>query len=204
LFRVRYIQALPDNKRRLIAIGVVLLVHLLIVALILSGMPKMLGKRADLGEIFFVFAPKPKPFEKLLPAAPTPTRSVHVPIPREQTISPRTNIAPSPQINGLSLSLLRCAPENLANLSPEERAQCSSSTLVGPPASPNDKAPGIVREYAVDAGTWSASIARRNSPITAPCTSMQAIPEDVTTGRTAKVIMVDPLCALGLTKGSKQ
>lgn len=203
MIRVQHIQALPDNRWRLIAIGGVLLIHLLIVAFILSGMPKIIGQRAAPREIFFVFAPKLKPREKLPPVPLTHTRPVNVPILRAQPFSPKANIAPTPQIKGLGLSLLRCAPENLANLSPEERARCSSSAALGPFPSPDDANPAIVKEHAVAAGTWQASIARRNTPTTVPCSTMRAIPEDVTTGRTAKVIMVNPLCALRLANGSK-
>jgi hypothetical protein len=199
LFRVQHMEALPGDKRRIIAIGGVLLIHLLIVALILSGTPRMFGTRADSGEIFFVFAPIPTSGEKLPTAAPT--RPERAPVFRQQTISPGASVAPAPQINGLGQSLLQCAPENLANLSPEELDRCPSASVV---PSPGDAIPGTVREHAVNAEAWSAAIARRNTPFKAPCSTLRAIPEDVTTGRTAKVIIVDPLCALGLTKRSNQ
>jgi hypothetical protein len=192
-----HIRALPDNKGKLTAIGGVLLVHVFLIAIILSGIPKIIGVRESTRELFFVFAPKPH--ERLPPAAPTP--SIRAPIFRNRLVLPKAGTAPSPQIDGLRLSTTRCAPETLANLSPEERDRCSSAwTALSP--SPSDAIPGTVREHAVDAGTWRASIARRNSAIRVPCSYTRAIPEDITTGRTAKAIMVDPLCALGLTKGS--
>lgn len=203
MIRIHDIPALPDNKRRLFAVGGVLLIHLLIVALILSGIPKIIGKRADLREVFFVFSPVPRPHEKPPLAPPTPRRPVHVPIFHVPAISPKPIPAPNPKLKGLGLSLLPCAPENLVNLSPEERDQCFSAQAGASP-SRSDVIPGTVRERAVDAGTWSASIARRNSPPRLRCSYIRAIPQDVTTGRTTKVIMVDPLCALGLTKGSQQ
>ena len=194
---VPYIRALPDNKGQMIAIGGVLLVHILLIAIILSGIPKIIGARSNARELFFVFAPLPRPQEKLPPAAPTP--SIRAPVFRERPASPKADTAPSPQINGLRLSITRCAPENLANLSPEERDRCSSAwTGLSPP--PSDAIPGTVREHAVDAGTWKAAIARRNSAVRVPCSYMTEVPEDITAGRTAKVVMVDPLCALGLTK----
>jgi len=204
LIRVQHAQALPDNMWRPVAIGAVLLIHLLIAAVLLSGMPKTAGQRAALREIFFVFAPKPNPREKLPPVPPTSARPVRISNPRDRIYSPKTNINPNSQIKGLGLSLLECVPQNLANLSPEERKQCSSSISKEGPRAPKDANLASVRERAVYAGTWSASIARRNRPLAVPCASMKEIPEDITIGRTAKVIMVDPLCALGLTKGSKQ
>jgi len=205
LFRVQHIQAMPDDGGRLVAIGGVLLVHLLIATLILFGMPRIIGQRASPQEIFFIFAPKREPRENLSAVPLTSSRPLQapIPIPRVLATSPRESTAPSPQVKGLGLSLLRCAPENITNLSPEERSQCASSATPRPRAKSGDAYPGFVKEHAVDAGTWSASIARRNTPLTAPCSTLRAIPEDVTTGRTAKVIIVDPLCVLGLTKGSK-
>jgi hypothetical protein len=188
---------LPDNRRRLVALGGVLLIHLLIIALLLSGTPRITGERARPRETFLVFAPAPKDREKIIPAPSMVTRSVHTPIFRNQTIPPNAIIAPP--INGLGLSLLQCAPENLANLSPEDRAQCGSA---GVAPAPGDAHPGTVKEHAVDAATWSASIVRRNSALRVPCTYIRSIPEDVTTGRTAKVLMADALCALRLSKGS--
>ena len=199
MINVPYTRALPDNKGQLIAVGGVLLVHVLLIAIILSGIPKIIGARSNTRELFFVFAPLPKPREKLLPAASTP--SMRAPVFRNRPDLPKADTAPSPRINGLWLSITRCAPENLAKLSPEERDRCSSARA-GLSPSPGDTAPGILKEHAVDSGTWRAAIARRNSAIRVPCSYMRAIPEDITAGRTAKAIMVDPLCALGLTKGS--
>ncbi len=196
---VPHTRALPDSKGQLIAAGAVLLVHILLIAIILSGIPKIIGVRSNTQELFFVFAPLPKPREKLPPAQPT--LSIRAPVFRKLPASPKAETGSSPQINGLRLSIARCAPENLANLSPEERDRCSSA-WVGPSPPPGDAIPGTVREHAVASDTWRASIARRNSVIRVPCSYMRAIPEDITTGRTAKAIMVDPLCALGLTKGS--
>ncbi|HEX4861084.1 MAG TPA: hypothetical protein VFV07_07585 [Rhizomicrobium sp.] len=139
---VPYIRAWSDNKGQLIAVGGVLLVHVLLIAVILSGIPKIIGTRNNARELFFVFAPLPKPREKLPPTAPMP--AIGAPIFRNPLALPKAGTAPNPRIDGLRLSITRCAPENLANLSPEERDRCSSAWAgLSPP--PDNVIPGTMK-----------------------------------------------------------
>ena len=186
----------PDKKRRLIALGGVLSVHLALLALLLSGMPRIAGVRDAPREIFFSFAPLPKPRETS-PPAPVPSPAPAAPS-RTRPVPPEAGIAPNPQARGVDVPLFRCAPQDLADLSPEERDRCAAAFAA---PVPRDAIPGTVREHAVDADRWSAAIASRNAPVTMPCSYLKVIHKDVIYGMTDTAVMVDPLCALGLKTG---
>ena len=107
-------------------------------------------------------------------------------------LSPEIYSGPLPNINGLGIRLFDCAPENISNLTEEQRGRCDA-TLAMP--SLHDRIPGTVKEHAVEAERWSASIASRNTPVAVPCTYLRKVITDPVTGQADTAAMVDPLCA---------
>jgi hypothetical protein len=83
--------------------------------------------------------------------------------------SPPTPDASS--LEGLHAFLFNCTPENLANLTPEQRAQCAS-----PGSKPHDSV-----DYADHSGRahqaarWAHDLARKQAPLLLPCANAQGI-----------------------------
>ena len=90
-------------------------------------------------------------------------------------------------LKGLSLSLFGCGPENLINLSREERTHCTGSINA---ASLRGTIPGAVVTRARHADHWEAAIAERNGGIKAPCSDITKLADG------SSAVMVDSLCAL--------
>jgi hypothetical protein len=113
-------------------------------------------------EIYFVFHPVPPP---RLPRKIEPPVAAQAP--------PLFHYAPSrvPVLilppKGLRLALFGCAPENLANLTRDERAHCSSRIDA---ASLHSAYPGAPLDQSLQAERWSEAIRERNTPLTVPCT----------------------------------
>ncbi len=98
-----------------------------------------------------------------------------------------------PATTPLEVSLFRCAPENLASLSPAERAACgdaySARAFVAP-------IPGTMNEQSRDAARWQVALNQRNTPLAVPCTNLEKKEINQFTHETANVMMTDPLCVL--------
>ncbi len=95
---------------------------------------------------------------------------------------------PPPATTPLELSLFRCAPENLAKLSPAERAHCGDAYSAGVFVAP---IPGSVNTQSRDAVRWQVALDQRNAASAAPCISTTHAP-----GSAESAVMVDPLCVL--------
>ncbi|HEX4303004.1 MAG TPA: hypothetical protein VHZ78_09435 [Rhizomicrobium sp.] len=145
-------------------------------------------------EIFFLFHPPPPPHR------PPPPRTVFIP-PTQPAAPVFRAIAPLPpdvptDAKGLALSLFGCTPENLADLTPEQRMHCSGTPVMTSFGSSFDTP---LQEHALQATRWRAAVAERNTPLSVPCitVSKDDLPgSSAGPGRSGNRIMIDPLCQL--------
>jgi hypothetical protein len=109
-------------------------------------------------------------------------------------VPPPLTTAPNPDLSRLGRSLFGCAPENLSNLSREERAHCDTGL-----ARPDTNAMTEPRSYVKDPGRRAAEIAAKNTPGHIPCTYIAAVPGPQ---GLAPVPTADPFCVMdGLING---
>jgi hypothetical protein len=150
--------------------------------------------------MFLLFRPPPKPVRLPRQIVRSGTGQKTLPLFR---YAPSTAITIVPDAkNGLSLSLFGCAPENLANLTPEQRAHCSDALNA---ASLAAAFPGAPHELSLDPSRWKQAIRDRNAPPPrVPCTYIENIVVNGITGETKPTPMVDPFCVLGHLAGAAQ
>jgi hypothetical protein len=178
------------RSSRILGLGFVALLHVGLIAFVLSSLPVQVPRLPVPGrEVLFLFPPPPKPAR--LPQRIEPPHRVAVePFFRAP---PPVALAPHPRpqtTSGLGLALFGCAPETFANLTPDERAHCGGDPAFEAAAS--EAMPGVLREQAHDADRWKATIAQRDSA--PPCVHLEdfAAPQ----GRTDRAAIADPLCLL--------
>ena len=166
-------------------------VHAGVIALLLYSMPTGSVLTPPQREVFFLFKPAPRPPKlplKIEPQAPsklaTPLFQYRPPI----VEGPSTEITAPPQSPTIGLSLFRCGPENIGNLTPEERSHCSGALEAVSFAT-------VTRDHAHDAARWQRETIARNTPAQMPCTGADAATANgIVSGAT---VMVRPLCVAG-------
>lgn len=188
LLEVRHDMAAFDGQgRRLLGVGGVVLVHLLFVGVILSGLPKLMPTPRAMREMFLLLTPKPQPREKPLPrdraAARPAARSVRYPAAKLPSAAPGART--------LSIPLFACAPQNLADLSPEDQAKCARTGIAPPDAA----AVVALRSHVRDPARHAAELAARRTPARVDCTHMET--QVVQNVVQQDSLIVDPLCAAG-------
>lgn len=190
--------AISQRQRAVSALGVLLL-HALLLFAFLHFLVRPQGARLPAAErlLEFVISP-PKTVAPIpVPAAP---RRQRVPV-QDQPGGERSGAmpslappAPAPDIRGLGQALLGCAPENLSNLTPEQRAHCHGGF-----SRPDDTAVIEPPSHVKDPARRAAEMAARTAPLRIPCTSVIDAPAG---GGTAAVPMVNPVCMVeGAVKG---
>jgi len=190
LLQVRYDTTAID-RNRLVSIGGVVVVHLLLIAFILSGLPKFAPVPRSVHEMILVLMPKakriePTPREKILrpPAVLSPRLPRYMP-----AIEPLTAPATAPTTKALIIPLLRCAPENLEKLAPEERENCSGAGI----APPDGSTIAELRSHVREPERHAAELAARKTPATVDCTHLETQVIDNIAQDNA--VFVDPVCA---------
>ncbi|HEY8947925.1 MAG TPA: hypothetical protein VIM56_03475 [Rhizomicrobium sp.] len=162
------------EPRRLVGGAAVLLLHLLVIAALLSTTRWTFAPTSEPKEIILhLIAPKsePNPEEKkkLPTAAP---RTVREPapafVPPPAFTPPTTSTAPA--LNGLNRQLFGCTPDALASATPAERAACASASL-GPRYDPGATDFRDHTDRSRSAAQWARDRARKNSPLLLPCMS---------------------------------
>ena len=172
---------------RLIGVGLVVLLHLGVAALILSSLPTPIARLPAAHEVFFLFPP---------PATARLPRRIEPPIVAHAAAEPFSPQAPAAlsavprTTDGLGLALFGCAPETRANLTPEERAHCDDAALAT--AADRETMPDSLREQAREAQRWQDAIALREASL--PCVRLDRMAAP--TGRDDSAAIADPLCLL--------
>jgi hypothetical protein len=182
-----------SHPQRAISALLVLLLHVLLLFAFLQFLVKPqsagLPKAERLLELMIsmpkVAAPPP-------PAAPARQRAPTRVQPGGEHSGAMPSLAPpalTPDIRGLGQALLGCAPENLINLTPEQRAHCHSGF-----SAPDERAMAEPPSHVKDPLRRAAEMKARNTLLRIPCTSVIDAPVG---GGTAAVPMTDPFCVVG-------
>jgi hypothetical protein len=168
-----------------LSITLVLLLHAIFLALLLTPFPRAIMRAVPRETILFFPRPEPLP-EKPLPRRVI--RSLTAPAFQYDVAPPDIRVAPPGQ---LGLSLFGCSPENLGNLTAEERAHCDGAFVAGMRAMAN----GPMKEHALHATRWAAVIHARNTAVRIPCTYITTTP-GATPNTAITLPMAQPLCVL--------
>ncbi|MGN6517035.1 MAG: hypothetical protein ACTHLR_14480 [Rhizomicrobium sp.] len=161
------------QPRKLVGGVAVLLLHLLVVAALLSATQLTVHPVTETREIILhLVAPEapPQRNEKKVPAAkPTAIREpAPVFVPPPAFTPPATSRAPA--LNGLNRQLFGCSPDQLASATAEERAACASASL-GPRYDPGATDYRDHTGRSKSAAQWARDRARKNAPMLLPCMS---------------------------------
>ena len=180
----------PRLRQQSVSLGLVLLLHLLLIAILLT----QISERA-------VFVEGER--ETVLPLAPLPratrprnrTRSARLPaMPRAITLPPALRLPNAPDIAALGRMLSDCTPENLANLPSEERAKCHMA--LGGPQGNGWIAYKRLASQSRYRAMWEAALVDEHSPLRVSCTSVKQLkpPGAMADRQQATALMVDPVC----------
>jgi hypothetical protein len=188
-----------SQRQRAVSALAVLLLHALLLFAFLHFLVKPQSRRLPAAEriLEFVISPPKVAAPNPVPAAP---RRQRIPVQaqpggeRSGAMPSLAPPAPAPDIRGLGQALLGCAPENLSNLTVEERSHCHNGF-----SRPDDSAMIEPRSHVKDPARRAAEMAARSAATRIPCTSIINAPVG---GGTAAVPMIDPACiAEGTMKG---
>lgn len=161
--------------RRVGGASFVLLLHLIAIGFLLNATVHAIRQASPQreGTIWFVFPPRAKPQPvRIIPAPAPPSRVTRF-------VIPRNAIATAPAVPNFAMHgdlhalLFDCAPENLANLPPEQRAQCASAAGSAKP--PDDEIYAEHSTRSKNATHWARGVARKHEPLLLPCASPQSI-----------------------------
>jgi hypothetical protein len=112
----------PSLRQRFGSLMLVVLLHALLLLAALHAVSRHaapFAPRETLLRLLPLFKPPPPPPMPRVQAAPAPRAAVRPIVP------PPPTAAPAPSLQGLGQALFGCAPENLVNLTPDQRAHCT-------------------------------------------------------------------------------
>jgi hypothetical protein len=160
------------EPRRVVGGLAVLVLHLLIIAALLSATRWNEQANEPTREIILhLIAPKPLPEPvKQVPKPVAAPRSAPAFVPPATFTPPSDNAMP--QLNGLNRQLFGCAPNQLADATAQERAACASASL-GPRYDPGATDYRDHTDRSKSAVRWARGRARKNQPMLLPCVSPQ-------------------------------
>jgi hypothetical protein len=181
----------PDTTAsRALSLALVALLHALLLFAVLHFMvvtPKRsIAAPEHLLEMIINTAKKPVPAS--LPTRPARALPLRGGVTSGVTPFYVPQVAP-PDVTGLGQALFGCAPENIPNLTPDQRAHCTNGFT-----RPDDNALVEPRSHVQDPARREAEMRTKNTPGRVPCTSLAEVQ---TFDSSAVVPMVDPVCALG-------
>jgi hypothetical protein len=180
----------PARSARIASVAAVLLLHLGVAMLFLSlTLPQ--GKAPDF--VFTLITPQPPQ-----PTAPVPPPSAEAPgeAPRLADVPPLPDVPappspiwtgppaqPQPDLAGIGRSLFGCRIENLAALSPEQRAKCSRAGFGVPPDEASLAA--VAQLMARENLAFERALAQKQGALLLPCTSSAGRPIEIVGGSPA-------------------
>lgn len=178
------------RRGRLFGIAAAIVVHLLIAAFILSGMPKSGPAFQGAHELILALMPKPKPVETRPGPNPEPRRAAQPDREPHGALVTGPWTEPSNQ-EGFRVPLFRCAPENLGKLPPEEQAKCGDLGF----SPPDDDTLLALRSHVRQPALRAAELAARKAPVRVDCTHLES--HVIQNMVRENSLFVDPLCAAG-------
>ncbi|MGA7676518.1 MAG: hypothetical protein WCA78_15910 [Rhizomicrobium sp.] len=148
---------------RLPAALATILFHVAIVAVLLNTIPKYIVHKAQEPETIVALTPqRSAPLRAKLRAAPGMKALYRY----YYNFSPAPSAA-QPNLQGLSLALSSCAPENYGNESEEVRAACRR---IGMAVAANPEAFGLAPDYK-NGKRWERELLIKQTPLLLPCAS---------------------------------
>lgn len=187
---VRPAHALTNRMTSLI---LVVLLHGLLLMLLLHAFTQKNMRAMSPRETILRLLPllQRAPQEEAAPSTGTARNARPLPAP---IMPPSTATMPAPDVTGLGMRLFGCAPEQLATLTPEERARCATGLKA-----PDHTVVTIPKSHVQDPARRAAEMRAKNSPPRIPCTYVGVAPAP---HGTAVAGMIDPFCAMdGLFNG---
>jgi len=190
----------PDHgASRALSLLLVALLHALLLFAILRFMvvipkPASVAAPAQLLEMIINTTKKPAPVKSTAPRSRlAPSRPRPGGVTSGQMPSYAPPVAP-PDLTGLGQALFGCAPENLTNLTPDQRAHCTNGFT-----RPDDNALVEPNSHVKDPLRREAEMRAKNTPGRVPCTGVAKV--SGLAGSTA-AFTLDPVCVLdGLING---
>lgn len=158
------------SARKLAGVAGVVLLHVGIIAALLHALHISWPTSAPSHEhiVWFTLSPKPLPVDRAKTPAKLRARVTSTPF-RYPDYS-RINLPPSPgetDLGALHGFLFDCAPQNLINLTPEQRAHCVTANAGEKPDDSVDYADHTDRSK--NAVRWARGLMRRQQPTLLPC-----------------------------------
>lgn len=186
-----------DRADRAVSVGLVLLLHVLVLAALLSAKQKLhedSPRETILNLLPFLRSAPPAaeaPAEPSPPVAPI-RRPVPVIVPDVVVPAPAT-----PDATVLAPALNGCTLENLDNLSPEQRAKCIAyqNDVVGAARNAKDHSALNKPTQAKSAETWAQAIVKRNTPAKVDCAKVETQEYGFQANMKSTRLMVDLTCA---------
>lgn len=187
------IQLVPGYSQRAVGFLLVVLLHALFLFAVLHFMvvtPKTAVTAAPehLLEMFIKTARKPSPV-----TAPMLRSRPALPLPRRGGVTSGTMPSfappvPAPDVTGFGQALFGCAPENIPNLTPDQRAHCINGFT-----RPDDSALVQPRSQVQDLARREAEMRTKNTPGHIPCAIVM---DSHAPGGGGAAPGVDPLCVI--------
>jgi hypothetical protein len=181
----------PSYRRRAASILLVSGLHAALLFALLHFMVQPQTGPAPMAERLLEMIIRPQAI--VAPSLPPPRQWAQVPRVQRQgpVAAPAPSLAPpaqAPDIRALGRALTGCAPENLSNLSPDERAHCPDALH-----KPDDSVLAMQRSHVKDPARRAAEMAAKNGQPRIACTSIK---EFKTPAGSVAVPMLDPGCAV--------
>src|SRR5579872_3423044 len=178
-------------RRRLTGAILALSLQALFLALLIQSMNPASAPERLVRELTLILPRLRKTQPPLAPASATaPPRTLTAPLPAIPfTPSPNAPAAAPPDIRHLGQSIFGCAPENYANLTPEQRALCPRP---GEGVAIQNVPAFAPRSEVKDSAHWAAELEKRNSPFVDTCMTFQR--HAIATSVEDYTLMVDPSC----------
>jgi hypothetical protein len=180
----------PDHADKAVSAGLVLLLHILVLAALLAGQKKL--HDASPRETILRLLPRAPPVE-----APAVTSPSVAPVRKPAHIIVPNVVVPAPDATVLAPALNGCALEALDSLSPEQRAKCVAyqNDVVGAARNARDHSALNKPTQAKSAETWAQAIVKRNTPAKVDCARIETQEYGFQGNMESTRLMVDLGCA---------
>ncbi|HUO92910.1 MAG TPA: hypothetical protein VMU22_08305 [Rhizomicrobium sp.] len=178
------------------SVGLVLLLHILVLAALLSARVKV-HDTAPRETILRLL-----PFLRSAPAPEAAPASIPSVVPMRRPVPPvMPAIAPpqpaEPSATVLAPALNGCTLENLANLPPDQRAACATRLNTAAGAAQAKARAGLNQPTrSKSAETWAQAIVKRNTPAKVDCTKIETEALGVQENVKSTMLMIDLGCAV--------
>src|SRR5271170_7723766 len=190
------------NTHRAVSAGLVLLLHLIILAALLTARMKTHGVSEPRETILTLLPllrhelPAPTQPDNAHPTPNTKPRTLPIPADRYQNISAPFQAAPDATVLGPTLN--GCDLENMDKLSPEQRSRCIAyqNDVAGAARIAKDHDGLNKPTRSVAAADWARAIVRRNTPAKVDCASVHTEVLGSQGGQVVTTAMLDLRCAM--------